>query len=91
MAIDFTLTPEQKVIRLGARDFAQTVLAPIVQAVDEEPDPLRAFQMMKPAYVEASKRGMAWAMPLRCSITRSTRRPNYLGGPFGYASSRIFC
>src|SRR4030088_2395290 len=62
MAIDFTLTPEQKVTRLGARDFAQTVLAPIVQAVDEEPDPLRAFQMMKPAYVEASKRGMAWAM-----------------------------
>ena len=50
MAIDFTLTPEQKVIRLGARDFAQTVLAPIVQAVDEEPDPLRAFQMMKPAF-----------------------------------------
>src|SRR5258708_35696125 len=62
MAIDFTLTPEQKVIRLGARDFAQTVLAPIVQAVDEEHDPLRAFQMMKPAYVEASRRGMAWAM-----------------------------
>ena len=29
MAIDFTLTPEQKLIRLGARDFAQTVLAPI--------------------------------------------------------------
>jgi len=42
MAIDFTLTPEQKVIRLGARDFAQTVLAPIVQSLDEEPDPLRA-------------------------------------------------
>src|SRR5258708_33649478 len=62
MAIDFTLTPEQKVIRLGARDFAQTVLAPIAQAVDEEPNPLRAFQMMKPAYVEASRRGMAWAM-----------------------------
>src|ERR1700751_881466 len=62
MAIDFTLTPEQKVIRLGARDFAQTVLAPTVQAVDEEPDPLRAFQMTKPAYVEASIRGMAWAM-----------------------------
>ena len=62
MAIDFTLTPEQKVIRLGACDFAQTVLAPIVGAVDEEPDPLRAFQMMKPAYVEASKRGMAWTV-----------------------------
>ena len=54
MAIDFTLTPEQKLIQLGARNFAQTVLAPVVQAVDEEPDPLRAFQMMKPAYVEAT-------------------------------------
>jgi acyl-CoA dehydrogenase len=62
MAFDFTLTPKQKQIQRHARDFAQTVLAPIVQAVDEEPDPLRGFQMMKPAYVEASKRGMAWAM-----------------------------
>ena len=62
MAFDFTLTPEQKQIQLHSRDFAQTVLAPIVQAVDEEPDPLRGFQMMKSAYVEASKRGMAWAM-----------------------------
>jgi nitroalkane oxidase len=62
MAIDFTLTPEQKQIQLAARDFAQTVLAPLAQSVDEEPDPLRAFQMMKPAYVQASKRGMAWAM-----------------------------
>src|SRR5262249_28075526 len=62
MAFDFTLSPEQKQIRQHSRDFAQTVLAPIVQAVDEEPDPLRGFQMMKSAYVEASKRGMAWAM-----------------------------
>jgi hypothetical protein len=62
MAIDFTLTPEQKLIQLDARDFAQTMLAPIAQAVDEEPDPLRGFQMMKPAYVEASRRGITWAM-----------------------------
>jgi nitroalkane oxidase len=62
MAFDSTLTPEQKQIQLHIRHFAETVLAPIVQAVDEELDPLRGFQMMKPAYVEASKPGMAWAM-----------------------------
>ena len=37
MAIDFTLTPEQKLIQLGARDFAQTVLAPIIQALMRSP------------------------------------------------------
>jgi alkylation response protein AidB-like acyl-CoA dehydrogenase len=62
MAIDFTLTAEQKNIQAAARDFAQDVLAPISQQVDEEPDPLRAFQMMKPAYAEACKRGIAFAM-----------------------------
>ena len=79
MAIDFTLTPEQKLIQLGARDFAQTVLAPIVQAVDEEPDPLRGFQMMKPAYVEASRRGMPW---MQCRAGGDTRRCDalHLGG-----------
>lgn len=62
MAIDFTLTPAQAEIQKTAREFAQEVLAPVVEAVDEEPDPLRGFQMLKPVYAEASKRGMAWAM-----------------------------
>ncbi len=62
MAIDFTLTPEQKEIQHGARDFANDVLAPLVEQVDEEPDPLTGFQLLKPAYAEASKRGFAWAM-----------------------------
>src|SRR5450755_1180561 len=44
MAIDFTLTAGQKEIQGMARDFAQDVLAPITRDVDEEPDPLRAFQ-----------------------------------------------
>ncbi|HEY4993686.1 MAG TPA: acyl-CoA dehydrogenase family protein [Nakamurella sp.] len=62
MTIDFTLTAGQKEIQGMARDFAQDVLAPITRDVDEEPDPLRAFQLMKPAYVEAGKRGITFSM-----------------------------
>jgi acyl-CoA dehydrogenase len=62
MAIDFTLTEEQKELQHGVRDFAENVLAPIVRDADAEPDPLRAFQMTKPAYVEAYKRGIAFGM-----------------------------
>lgn len=62
MAIDFTLTEEQKTLQQQAREFAQNVLAPIVRQADEEPDPLLAFQMTKPAYVEAYKRGIAFGM-----------------------------
>lgn len=50
MAIDFTLTREQKDIQMAAREFAQDVLAPVVRAADEEPDPLRGFNLTKPAY-----------------------------------------
>ncbi|MCU1604570.1 MAG: Acyl-CoA dehydrogenase, partial [Modestobacter sp.] len=49
MAIDFTLTQRQKDIQATAREFAREVLAPVTQQVDEEPDPLRGFQLMKPA------------------------------------------
>jgi alkylation response protein AidB-like acyl-CoA dehydrogenase len=62
MAIDFTLTPDQKTLQLAARDFAENVLAPVVREADREQDPLRAFQLTKPAYVEAYKRGMAFGM-----------------------------
>ena len=62
MAIDFTLSPEQRKLQLEARDFAENVLAPVVREADAEPDPLRAFQMTKPAYVEAYKRGIAFCM-----------------------------
>ena len=40
MAIDFTLTKEQKGIQGLARDFAQDVLAPLAPKIDAEPDPL---------------------------------------------------
>src|ERR671935_1716545 len=62
MAIDFTLTDEQRQMQLEARDFAENVLAPIVREADAEPDPLRAFQMTKPAYVDAYNRGFAFGM-----------------------------
>jgi alkylation response protein AidB-like acyl-CoA dehydrogenase len=62
MAIDFTLSPEQKKVQLETRQFAQNVLAPIVQEADREPDPLRAFQLTKPAYMEAYRAGVAFCM-----------------------------
>ena len=59
MAIDFTLSPEQRVLREEARDFAQNVLAPLVREADATPDPHEAFAKTKPAYIEAYKRGFA--------------------------------
>lgn len=59
MAIDFTLTPEQQAIQRTAREFANEVLKPIVAKADAEPDPQKAFQMTKPAYIEGYKLGFA--------------------------------
>jgi alkylation response protein AidB-like acyl-CoA dehydrogenase len=62
MAIDFTLSNEQRELQASARHFAENVLAPVVRAADDEPDPLRAFQMTKDAYVAAYKAGIAFCM-----------------------------
>jgi acyl-CoA dehydrogenase len=62
MAIDFTLTKEQKELQASARAFAENVLAPVVRQADAEPDPLRGFQLTKPAYVECYKAGIAFCM-----------------------------
>jgi len=62
MAIDFTLSTDQKQLQSNARNFAEGVLAPVVREADREPDPLKAFQMTKPAYVEAYKAGIAFCM-----------------------------
>ena len=62
MAIDFTLSEQQRQLQLDARRFAQNVLAPVVREADAEPDPLRAFQLTKPAYIEAYKQGIAFCM-----------------------------
>src|SRR5713226_794880 len=62
MAIDFTLTPEQKNLQADVRNFAENVLAPVVREADAESDPLRGFQRTKSAYVEAYKAGIAFGM-----------------------------
>jgi nitroalkane oxidase len=62
MAIDFTLTEEQKKLQADVRDFSENVLAPVVREADAEPDPLRGFQLTKEPYKEAYKRGIAMCM-----------------------------
>ena len=59
MAVDFTLTSEQKALRNMAREFAQEFLKPLVRAADAEPDPQKGFQMIKPAYRKAYELGIA--------------------------------
>jgi alkylation response protein AidB-like acyl-CoA dehydrogenase len=62
MAIDFTLSDHEHQVQLSTREFAQRVLAPVVREADAEPDPLKGFQLTKPAYVEAYKQGIAFGM-----------------------------
>jgi nitroalkane oxidase len=59
MPIDFTLTDGQKKLQKTAREFAEEVLAPVVREADQEPDPQKAFAMMKAPYVEAYRLGLA--------------------------------
>ncbi len=59
MAIDFTLTQSQKDLQKAAREFAQDVLKPVVAKADAEPNPQKAFAMMKAPYKEAYKLGFA--------------------------------
>jgi acyl-CoA dehydrogenase len=62
MAIDFTLSDEQKQLQANAREFAENVLAPVVREADAEPDPLRAFQRTKEPYIAAYHAGIAFGM-----------------------------
>lgn len=62
MAIDFTLTANQRRLRTIAREFANDILAPRVRQADEEADPQKAFQGVKGAYVEAYELGFAMGL-----------------------------
>src|SRR5258708_33236399 len=62
MAIDFTMSAEQRKIQKMARDFSEGILAPVIPAADKEPDPMLAYQKTKGAYIEAYKAGIAMAM-----------------------------
>ena len=59
MAIDFELTQTQRMLQKTALDFAQGTLKPVVAEADAEPDPQKAFAMMKEPYKEAYKLGFA--------------------------------
>jgi alkylation response protein AidB-like acyl-CoA dehydrogenase len=59
MPIDFTLTSYQRRLQRVAREFANEILQPLVRAADDDPDPQRAFQSIKGAYVESYKLGFA--------------------------------
>ena len=62
MAIDFTLTNEQRKLQRDVREFAENVLGPVVREADAESDPLRGFQRTKEAYVTAYHAGIAFCM-----------------------------
>jgi acyl-CoA dehydrogenase len=62
MAIDFTLSNEQRELQANAREFAENVLGPVVREADEDPDPLSAFRRTKDAYVAAYNAGIAFCM-----------------------------
>ncbi|WP_213769286.1 acyl-CoA dehydrogenase family protein [Caballeronia sp. dw_19] len=62
MAIDFTMSAAQKSLQAKARDFSETILAPVIPGADREPDPMLAYAKTKPAYIEAYRAGIAMAM-----------------------------
>lgn len=60
MAIDFSLTREQKELQKTARRFAQETLKPIVKEADACRDPFEGFCKTKPAYQRAYELGLAF-------------------------------
>src|SRR5438067_7191094 len=57
MAIDFTLSPEQRQLQDNARAFAEGVLAPVAAQLDAIADAAEAFYSTRPAYREMAKAG----------------------------------
>lgn len=61
MAIDFTLTDEQRRMQAEARRFARTELAPVTQRADRMADPWEAFLATRDVYKRAYELGYAMA------------------------------
>lgn len=59
VAIDFSLSAQQKELQKVAREFALEVLKPLIVAADAEPDPQKGFAMVRPAYEKAYELGFA--------------------------------
>ena len=77
MSINFTLSDEQKKLQHEVRSFAENVLAPVVAEADREPDPVKAVQRTKPAYVQAYKAGIAMCMLAACQ-NNTAGKPGYV-------------
>ncbi len=58
MTVSFALSPEQQRLKEGARAFARGVLAPLMEEVRAERDPLTRALLMKPAVEAAVAAGM---------------------------------
>ena len=57
MPIDFTPTPAQEELRQNARAFAESVLAPVADAIQAITDPVESFTYTRDAYREMAKAG----------------------------------
>lgn len=57
MSIDFTLTPEQQEMRLGAREFARTVVSQVAEVTKGLPTPEERFYATRPLYHQAVEAG----------------------------------
>ena len=57
MTIDFSLSREQRELRLEARDFARTHLAEVAAICRRETDPYSRFAATQPIYGEMVKAG----------------------------------
>ena len=58
MAIDFTLTPEQRTLQLAVREVAQKVLGDVDQQIRHLPTPDARFAATRPAYEQLVQEGL---------------------------------
>lgn len=61
MAIDFTLTKEQKELQKMARDFAQNTLKPVVTEADRNPNAWEGFKATQEVYKKAYDLGLCFS------------------------------
>ncbi|WP_208613750.1 hypothetical protein [Rhodococcus koreensis] len=57
MAIDFTLTPQQRELQLSARDFAGKALADVGKTIRHLPTAEERFLATRPAYEDVVAQG----------------------------------
>jgi nitroalkane oxidase len=61
MAVDFSLSEEQRALQAGAREFAAKVLAGVAERIAAIPDPAESFYATRDAYREMARAGFVKA------------------------------